>query len=140
MGALITVIFVAAGVALVAQAAGPKVNKSPRVSRPGLNRTRAHLSCGYIAFARLIPYLLAGPRPLLIHQERTIPMSVARVTEITSSSTQSFEDAIEIGISRANKTLQNVKGAWIQDQKVVVESGKITEYRVNMKVTFVLKS
>lgn len=67
-------------------------------------------------------------------------MSVARVTEITSSSTKSFGDAIEIGISRANQTLQNVKGAWIQDQKVVVENGKITEYRVNMKVTFVLKA
>lgn len=65
-------------------------------------------------------------------------MSVARVTEIISSSKKSFEDAIQIGISRANKTLQNVKGAWIQDQKVVVENGKITEYRVNMKVTFVL--
>jgi flavin-binding protein dodecin len=65
-------------------------------------------------------------------------MAVARVTEIISSSKKSFEDAIEIGISRANKTLQNVKGAWIQDQKVVVENGKITEYRVNMKVTFVL--
>jgi len=62
------------------------------------------------------------------------------VTEITSSSTKSFEDAIQIGISRANKKLQNVKGAWIQDQKVVVENGKITEYRVNMKVTFVLKA
>jgi hypothetical protein len=67
-------------------------------------------------------------------------MSIARVTEITSSSTKSFEDAIVVGIKRANKTLQNVKGAWIQDQKVVVEDGKITEYRVNMKVTFVLKS
>jgi len=67
-------------------------------------------------------------------------MSVARVTEITSSSTKSFDDAIQIGISRANKTLQNVKGAWIQDQKVVVENGKITEFRVNMKVTFVLKA
>jgi dodecin len=67
-------------------------------------------------------------------------MSVARVTEITSSSTKSFEEAIQVGISRANKTLQNVKGAWIQDQKVVVENGKITEYRVNMKVTFVLKA
>ena len=65
-------------------------------------------------------------------------MSVARVTEITCSSTKSFEDAIVVGISRANKTLQNVKGAWIQDQKVVVENGTITEYRVNMKVTFVL--
>jgi flavin-binding protein dodecin len=67
-------------------------------------------------------------------------MSVARVTEITSSSTKSFDDAIQIGISRANKTLQNVKGSWIQDQKIVVENGKITEYRVNMKVTFVLKA
>jgi hypothetical protein len=65
-------------------------------------------------------------------------MSVARVTEITSSSKKSFEDAIQVGISRANKTLKNVKGAWIQDQKVVVENGNITEYRVNMKVTFVL--
>jgi flavin-binding protein dodecin len=65
-------------------------------------------------------------------------MSVARVTEITASSTKSFEDAIEQGIDRATKTLKNVEGAWIQDQKVVVEGGKIAEYRVNMKVTFVL--
>jgi len=66
-------------------------------------------------------------------------MSVARVTEITSSSTQSFEDAIQTGVDRANKTLQNVKGAWIKEQKVVVNAGKIAEYRVTMKVTFVLK-
>ena len=67
-------------------------------------------------------------------------MSVARVTEITSSSTKSFEDALQVGISRANETLENVKGAWVQEQKVVVEKGKITEYRVNMKVTFILKA
>jgi flavin-binding protein dodecin len=66
-------------------------------------------------------------------------MSVARVTEITSSSPKSFEDAIQTGIDRANKTLQNVKGAWIKEQKVVVNGGKIAEYRVTMKVTFVLK-
>jgi flavin-binding protein dodecin len=65
-------------------------------------------------------------------------MSVARVTEITSSSTKSFEDAIEQGIARAAKTLKNVEGAWIQEQKVVVENGKIAAYRVNMKVTFIL--
>lgn len=65
-------------------------------------------------------------------------MSVARVTEITSSSTKSFKDAIEEGIARAAKTLKNVEGAWIQDQKVVVENGKIVAYRVNMKVTFIL--
>lgn len=65
-------------------------------------------------------------------------MAVARVTEITSSSKKSFEDAIEKGIARSVKTLKNVEGAWIQDQKVVVEGGKISEYRVNMKVTFIL--
>lgn len=65
-------------------------------------------------------------------------MSVARVTEITASSDKSFEDAVKSGIKRANKTLKNVEGAWIQDQKVVVKDGKITEYRVNMKVTFIL--
>lgn len=66
-------------------------------------------------------------------------MSVAKVTEITASSTKSFEDAIQQGIARADKTLDQVKGAWIQEQTVAVDNGKITEYRVNMKVTFVLK-
>ena len=65
-------------------------------------------------------------------------MSVAKVTEIISSSSKSFEDAIEGGIKRANKTLRNVTGAWVQDQKVVVEKGKIVEYRVAMRVTFIL--
>jgi flavin-binding protein dodecin len=67
-------------------------------------------------------------------------MSVARVTEITASSKVSFQDALEKGIERANKTLKNVKGAWIQEQKVEVEDGGIVAYRVNMKVTFVLES
>jgi dodecin len=66
-------------------------------------------------------------------------MSVARVTEISSSSPKSFEDAVEEGIARANKTLQNVAGAWIKEQKVDVEKGKIVGYRVTMMVTFVLK-
>ncbi len=65
-------------------------------------------------------------------------MSVARVTEIISSSTKSFEDAVNNGIERATKTLNNVKGAWVKSEKVVVEDGKITEYRVNLQVTFVL--
>jgi flavin-binding protein dodecin len=65
-------------------------------------------------------------------------MSVARVTEITASSSTSFEDAIKSGVSRAAKTLKNVEGAWIQDQTVVVKDGNIVDYRVNMKVTFVL--
>ncbi|MDA0322324.1 MAG: dodecin family protein [Verrucomicrobia bacterium] len=66
-------------------------------------------------------------------------MSVARITEIKSSSTKSFDDAVSEGIARANQTLQNVKGAWIAEQDVVVDNGKIVEYRVLMKVTFILK-
>jgi len=66
-------------------------------------------------------------------------MSVAKVTEISASSAKSFEDAIEQGVDRANKTLDRVKGAWINEMKIDVEDGKITNYRVNMKVTFVLK-
>ncbi len=65
-------------------------------------------------------------------------MSVAKVSEIIASSPKSFEDAINEGIKRANKTLKNVKGAWVKDQKVVVENGKIAEYRVILRVTFVL--
>lgn len=65
-------------------------------------------------------------------------MTVARVTEITASSKTSFEDALNVGVDRACKTLKNVEGAWIQDQKVVIKGGKIVEYRVNMKVTFIL--
>ena len=66
-------------------------------------------------------------------------MSVAKVTEIIASSPKGFGDAIERGVKRANKTLKNVKGAWVESQKVVIEGGKIKEYRVNLRVTFVLK-
>jgi dodecin len=65
-------------------------------------------------------------------------MSVARVTEIISSSKKSFDDAIVTGINRAAKTLKNVEGAWVKEQKVVVRNGKISEYRVDLKVTFIL--
>ena len=66
-------------------------------------------------------------------------MSVAKITEIQSSSTKSFEDAIQTGIDRAGKTLRNLSGAWIKSQKVVIEKGKIVEYRVLLKVSFVLQ-
>lgn len=66
-------------------------------------------------------------------------MSVARITEISASSESSFDDAVKEGIKRANKTLKNVRGAWIEDQEVSVNKGKIAEYRVKMKVTFVLE-
>jgi flavin-binding protein dodecin len=66
-------------------------------------------------------------------------MSVARITEITASSKKSFEDAINVGVTRANKTLKGVKGAWVQDQKIKIADGKVSEYRVTMKITFVLE-
>lgn len=66
-------------------------------------------------------------------------MSVAKVVEITAASSKSFEDAIQTGIARASKTLEDIQGAWVKEQKVVVKGSKIVEYRVDMKVTFVLK-
>jgi flavin-binding protein dodecin len=65
-------------------------------------------------------------------------MSVAKNVEITSSSSKSFSDAVEQGISRASKTIHNIRGAWIKEQKVAVNENKITEYRVTMILTFVL--
>jgi flavin-binding protein dodecin len=66
-------------------------------------------------------------------------MPVARVTEISSSSKKSIEDAIESGIERASDTLDNIGGAWVQDIKVTCKDGKVDEYRVAMKVSFVLR-
>jgi len=65
-------------------------------------------------------------------------MTVARITEISSVSKKGFEDAISEGIRRANKTLRNVKGAWVKDMEVNVEKGKVTGYKVILKVTFVI--
>ncbi|MEX2016478.1 MAG: dodecin family protein [Candidatus Hydrogenedentales bacterium] len=65
-------------------------------------------------------------------------MSVAKIIEITSRSPKSFEDAIVQGITRAGESVDNIKGAWVSEQKVWVEGGKITEYQVDLKVTFVL--
>lgn len=66
-------------------------------------------------------------------------MSVARVTEISATSQESFEDAIQKGIERANQTLRNLKSAWIKEQRVWIADGRPSEYQVNMLVTFVLE-
>jgi hypothetical protein len=67
-------------------------------------------------------------------------MSIARITEIKASSTKSFDDAIQAGVARALKTLTNVRSAWIENQEVLIdEKGQISEYRVQMKVTFILE-
>jgi flavin-binding protein dodecin len=65
-------------------------------------------------------------------------MSIARTTEISASSSKGFEDAVQKGIKRFSKTIKHVEGAWVKEQKVVVSDGDVTEYRVTMKVTFVL--
>ena len=67
-------------------------------------------------------------------------MSVARITEIKASSPKSFDDAIKVGVARAHKTLTNVTAAWIENQEILIDDmGQITEYRVQMKVTFILE-
>ena len=66
-------------------------------------------------------------------------MSVAKVSEISATSPKSFEDAIQLGLARAAKTLRNIRGAWIKEQHVRCDGGRITEYQVNMMVTFVLE-
>ncbi|HKO98088.1 MAG TPA: dodecin family protein [Pyrinomonadaceae bacterium] len=65
-------------------------------------------------------------------------MSIARITEISSTSTKSFEDAIQGGVSRATTTLRNVRSAWVKEQQIRIDSGKIVEYQVNLMITFVL--
>lgn len=65
-------------------------------------------------------------------------MSVAKISEITSTSKKSFDDAVESGIRRASKTIRGISGAWVADQEVVVKDGKIVEYKVRLKLTFVL--
>jgi flavin-binding protein dodecin len=66
-------------------------------------------------------------------------MSIAKVTEVISSSSKSFDDAVENGVKRASKTLKGITSAWVADQKVTVKDGKIDEYRVVLKITFVLE-
>jgi dodecin len=66
-------------------------------------------------------------------------MTVARITEISSVSTISFQDAIVQGVDRAHKTLKNLKGAWVKDQEVIIDNGKVTGYKVALKVTFILE-
>lgn len=66
-------------------------------------------------------------------------MSVAKISEITSTSKTSFDDAVQSGIRRASKTIRGITGAWVADQEVVVKSGKVVEYKVRLKLTFVLE-
>ena len=66
-------------------------------------------------------------------------MSIAKVVEVNSSSNKSFEDAIQSGIAKVTETVKNVQGAWINEQKVVIKDNKITEYRVNLKICFLVE-
>ena len=66
-------------------------------------------------------------------------MSIARITEISSTSKKSFEDAIQSGVTRATQTLRNVRSAWVKEQQIRIENGKIDEYQVNLMITFILE-
>lgn len=66
-------------------------------------------------------------------------MAIAKVLEVSSSSTKSFEDAIQMGIQKVTETVNNVQGAWINEQNIVIKDNKITEYRVNLKISFVVE-
>ena len=66
-------------------------------------------------------------------------MSVAKVVEVNASSTKSFEDAIQSGINKVTETVKNLQGAWINEQKVVIKDNKISEYRVNLKISFLVE-
>ena len=70
---------------------------------------------------------------------RSVVMSVAKTSEISASSSKSFEEAIRKGISKMSETVKNIEGAWVKEQKVVVKDGNVASYRVTMKVTFVVK-
>ena len=97
-----------------------------------IRQTRIH-ECAGLQYGCVTRYFRTLTRTVERH------MAVAKSTEIQSASSKSFEDAIQQGIARAEKTLRNVSGAWIKSQQVVIEQGRITEYRVLMKVTFVLQ-
>ena len=71
--------------------------------------------------------------------KRVIKMAIAKVVEVNSSSNKSFEDAIQTGIAKVTETVKNVQGAWINEQKVIIKDNKITEYRVNLKISFLVE-
>jgi hypothetical protein len=83
-----------------------------------------------------LSFVQGGPQET---ERKEQAMTVAKVSEITSTSSKSFDDAIEKGIRRANKTLKNISSAWIADQEVEIANGKVTAYRVRMRITFVLE-
>jgi flavin-binding protein dodecin len=89
----------------------------------------------YAFFKRIVAFKCDGITHGLGRKQE---MSIARVTEISSTSKKSFEDAIQQGIKRATKTLRNLKSAWIKEQTVEISNGKPSGYRVNMMITFVL--
>jgi flavin-binding protein dodecin len=85
-------------------------------------------------------WLVRRPADLQQQSAEECAMSIAKSSEISASSDKSFEDAIRKGIKRFGKTIENIEGAWVKEQKVKVDKGEVTEYRVTMIVTFILKS
>ena len=129
------------------RAAGAGSDDRPRLSASALSRVAHRPGGGILGHCTrhcpTLPRSGRGRRPdPLAHagptQRKGKNMTVARITEISSVSNVSFQDAIEQGVARANKTLKNVKGAWVKDQEVSIDNGKVSGYKVILKVTFVL--
>lgn len=85
-----------------------------------------------------VVFLIYDGIPITIKDSEKI-MAIAKVVEVNSSSSKSFEDAIQTGIAKVTETVKNVQGAWINEQKVVIKDNKITEYRVNLKISFLVE-
>jgi flavin-binding protein dodecin len=111
------------------------------LARPPAGARNRHCSIGPAArpWYEICIVESTKPRRLSARQLENHTMAIAKITEISAASSESFEDATRQGIARANETLKNIQGAWIEEQKVKVEGGRITEWRVMMKVTFVLE-
>jgi dodecin len=97
--------------------------------RPRIRGSRESVEC----------YRIDPALPIVKNPEKEPSMSIAKITEISSSSPVGFQDAVDRGIARASKTLKNISGAWVSEEKVVCDNGKITEYRVNLRISFVLE-
>lgn len=74
-----------------------------------------------------------------LNKNRRYAMSVAKTSEITASSSKSFEDAVRVGVRKMAQTVKGIEGAWVKEQKVIVDDGKVVAYRVTMKITFIVK-
>jgi dodecin len=108
-------------------------------SSVGKGPAKAVFRTSFVSAPRAVPQLIYTARAHFgANSFKEQSMSVAKIIEISAGSTKSFEDAAQVGVARAHETVKGITGAWIAEQKVVVDKGKVVEYRVTMKITFIL--